>query len=685
PYTLKQNGSPVAIAENDGVVYSSGGGDPIGGLVDGQTYYAHIDGGAIQLMDKKSTDGGTVIPLTSNGSGRSHSIVLSGMQPSGDASAYGPRTISAGSTTGFRGVGVTATNSDDIAAVGISAGIAGSVAVNLAGSIDVSTINTSASIGSSALVNCADATCAANVSGANAAQSVRVAAANQFNELGIAGSVAVGLDAGVAVPVGVRIIHLNSDAFINDSAKVNARGDISVTSTAKDAIISVVAGAGGGIVGVAGSVGVTLVTLHTFASTGTSVQANADGDVLVAASDDTRLLLVQIGLAGGFVGVGAAIGVAKLDKDTEAFIGSYNTINGKGNGTGLIGIHNGDYKGRGFDVFHDGFGTPTEFHGVAVQASSSEDIFGLSASVGGGFVGVAGGVAVTLISLTTKALVGSYTTVNGDASGTSSLQTVDIAAVDAAKTLTIAGGIGGGFVGVAGGVDIGTLDQTVQSAIGIGATVSARSDVDLFALSRKDVQTYAVSIGGGFVGVAGSVSVWSVGEQSTTTYQDDGGGQSKGAWTSGTKYGKGDVVTVGTDKYYATQTTTLVTSSPASNTTDWAPVETKQPMQSNDGTHGDHSAVGDSDSVAKGGDGGYTSGLNGTQAKDAGPWHSGAYDPGVVVTYNGAKYIKRETTADATLDPEHNSADWDKQSASADKTSSKLSSGLSTAGTRISA
>src|SRR5205823_11289732 len=128
PYTLKKNGSPVTLAEDDGVVYSSGGGDPMGGLVDGQTYYVHLpsgSGGPVQLMDKKSTDGGTVIPLTSNGTGRSHSIVASGMQPAGDASAYGPRTVVAAETAGFRGVGVTATNSDDIAAVGISAGISG--------------------------------------------------------------------------------------------------------------------------------------------------------------------------------------------------------------------------------------------------------------------------------------------------------------------------------------------------------------------------------------------------------------------------------------------------------------------------------------------------------------------------------------------------------------------------------
>ena len=85
--------------------------------------------------------------------------------------------------------------------------------------------------------------------------------------------------------------------------------------------------------------------------------------------------------------------------------------------------------------------------------------------------------------------------------------------------------------------------MTVQSAIGAGATVRAEDDVSVIALSRKNVQTYALSIGGGFVGAAGAVSVWSVGTQSTTTYDDDGGGETKGPWSSGTKYGKGDVVT----------------------------------------------------------------------------------------------------------------------------------------------
>src|SRR5712692_1213413 len=97
----------------------------------------------------------------------------------------GPRTSQPqDDPTPFSGVAVTATNSDDIAAVGISAGFSGTAAVNLSGSVNVINANTTAYIGSFANVNCG-LTCTDNVSGALADQSVRVAAGNQFHQLGI--------------------------------------------------------------------------------------------------------------------------------------------------------------------------------------------------------------------------------------------------------------------------------------------------------------------------------------------------------------------------------------------------------------------------------------------------------------------------------------------------------------------
>ncbi len=65
-------------------------------------------------------------------------------------------------------------------------------------------------------------------------------------------------------------------------------------------------------------------------------------------------------------------------------------------------------------------------------------------------------------------------------------------------------------MGVAGGIDIGVASVDVTAYLATGTDVWANGSVEVNALSIKHLQTYAVSIGGGFVGVAGAVSVWSV-------------------------------------------------------------------------------------------------------------------------------------------------------------------------------
>ena len=166
---------------------------------------------------------------------------------------------------------------------------------------------------------------------------------------------------------------------------------------------------------------------------------------------------------------------------------------------------------------------------------------------------------------------------------------MNVTAVDSFKSLTVAGGVAGGFVGVAGGIDIGIANSSVTAYIGNGSFVSAANNVDVNALSRKDVSTYAVSVGGGFVGVAGSVSVWSIGTQATTTYHDAPAGPNKGTWTAGVIYAKGDVVTDSFDgKTYAAKgpgdTTPPSTSlAPHANLAEWeGPTDSLAPTPSTD-------------------------------------------------------------------------------------------------------
>ncbi|MFL5756907.1 MAG: hypothetical protein ACJ77N_11475, partial [Chloroflexota bacterium] len=536
-----------SLDAGDKVVYSSGGGQPIGGLVDGGTYYAIVvaTGNPTKLKlaatycDAVGTAGDadncpqesgvdhpvTPIVFSSNGTGKSHSIVKNGQAPAGDASETGLRDIKAKNdgVNAFRGVAVTATNSDDIAGVGVSAGFSGTAAVNLSGVVDVIHANTSASIGKSAKVNCG-ATCDGNVGGANTGQSVRVVAGNQFHELAVAATLAIAGTVGVGVGIGVHLVTLNTDAYIDDSARVNAMNDIVVSATGQESLITVVAGASGGTVGVAGTLTVTILNTHTYACVGnwandgtgcanSSFGAHlvAGNNIRVAARDETKILQITASLAGGFVGVGVAVGVASVSKDTQAFLGPNTHADALASRSSTATAYTGNYVANGDLGFQTG-----GIQGLAVQSASKEDIFGLAASVGGGFVGVAGGVGVTLIHVTTKSWIGQSSQVNQLGGGDSD-QAVNVSAVDFFKSLTVAGGAAGGFVGVAGGIDIGVADSSVQAFIQGLANVSANGDVEVNALSRKQVQTYALSLGVGFVGVAGSVSVWSVGSERTTT------------------------------------------------------------------------------------------------------------------------------------------------------------------------
>ncbi|KAG1649188.1 hypothetical protein GQR58_029240 [Nymphon striatum] len=599
PYQLvNPDGSPVATG--DPVVYSSASGAPIGGLIDGGQYYAIVvSTGANQTVlrlaatecetgtgtydptpeEPENGDEGTacptvVLPLDkSMATGRSHSIVVHGSTPAGDASAVGPRTIENQDTV-FRGVAVTATNSDDLAAVGISAAIAGAAAVALAGSVEVS----------------------------------------ERDHLG----------------------HVTPGP--------------------------------------------------TPAPTLSSRPVTTSPSIPTLTHDSYRSLPPWLAATWASV---QQVGVTTGDVSTRAFAGRDNTIDARAVGATLNG-----------------------FGGVAVTATSSEDIFGLVPAIGGGFVGVAGGVSVTLINVLTEAIIGDNADVNGKAVGASD-QSVNVIATDSAKSLTIAGGAAGGFVGVAGGVDIGTLAISVNASIGtsgFGDAIRAVEDVNVQAFSTKQLQTFALSFGAGAVGVAGSVSVWGLGTEGTTTYEDDAGGDFQGTWVNGGIYNQGDVVQdpVDGNRYTAKKDFLGTGSSPASttaprldsgsDTSGWAK-STQEPLKGDDtleaawnaGTTYDAgqavsyngknyssrtddnmgnepdispehwneakgSATGDADVVASG-DGGYKNALDGTSNVDKGAWVSGSdYDKGDHVTFGDQSFVATKDITNSTVDPVSNIA-----------------------------
>src|SRR5262249_10958218 len=60
-------------------------------------------------------------------------------------------------------------------------------------------------------------------------------------------------------------------------------------------------------------------------------------------------------------------------------------------------------------------------------------------------------------------------------------------------------------------VNVGYVNNDTRAYIGSGATVSAKGNVDVFALSNKDFNSATVNASGGLVGLGGAVAVYTLG------------------------------------------------------------------------------------------------------------------------------------------------------------------------------
>jgi len=431
-----------------------------------------------------------------------------------DPAASGQRVLTADKPL-VRGVAVAATNRDDIETYAGAIG-GGTVGVAIAAAVNVINTDTHAYIASDAKVN-------DDQSSANAAQTVSVGAGSDFHHVALAAGVGVGA-VGVAPGVDVTVLTAKTQGAIDAGASVKAKDDVLVQAHGAEDILLVGMGVAAGTVGVGGGVSVLSLGTETKATIGGTVFAT--GDVLVEATDDSKVTIISGALGAGFVGVGASVGVMVIDKDTQATIADNATVDARGNGVGpgvsgvLAGtLENGDAA--------DGFNRSTQ-RGLVVQAESSEEVLQIGLAAGAGFVGVSGGVTVSVIDSDTSATIGNadinQTSANAGAGGE---QDVHVGASNEARIISVAGAVAGGFVGVGGAVTVGTLNNDINAAILAGAKVTANDDVEVNALAIKDIDAYVVSGAGGFVGVAGAVSVWSIGSQLQSNYTDQNGPSSE--------------------------------------------------------------------------------------------------------------------------------------------------------------
>jgi hypothetical protein len=209
------------------------------------------------------------------------------------------------------------------------------------------------------------------------------------------------------------------------------------------------------------------------------------------------------------VGVGGAIGVTLIEKDTRAFVGNNAVVDAKGNSSQSVSAYS--------ELDDEGNFAKKNIKGLSVQAESGEDFNTITGAFAGGFAGLAGAVVVNTVESDTTAYIGDAAQVNQDRVGVNGEQDVNVSAVNDVTDFAVSGSIAGGAVGLAGGLGFHTIKNDTSAYLGNGAKVNASRDVELNALAGKEAETYAVSAAGGLVGVGGGVTVLTIGNMPDNT------------------------------------------------------------------------------------------------------------------------------------------------------------------------
>lgn len=174
-----------------------------------------------------------------------------------------------------------------------------------------------------------------------AGDGISITASDTTKLHGANGGAAIGISGGAAgVAVGVTNLKKNTSAYADQNAKLDSQGQVAVSAKNKEDIENVtVQVAGGTYVGLAGAVNVTNLSASTKAYTDTGVQINQankasgryGGDISVKADHALKMTSAVGGAAasGGGSG-GAAVDVANIKTQTNAYIGDSNTIDTKG-------------------------------------------------------------------------------------------------------------------------------------------------------------------------------------------------------------------------------------------------------------------------------------------------------------------------------------------------------------------
>lgn len=232
--------------------------------------------------------------------------------------------------SGGNQVKISADHTTDLTYATVAGGVGGTVGVSGNAAVNIIDTETKAYTGESSALS-ADET----------GDGISITASDTTELHGGNGGTAIGISGGGAgVAVGVTNLKKNTSAYADQNAKLDSKGQVAVSAENAEDIDNVtVQVAGGTYAGLAGAVNVMNLSASTKAYTDTGVQINQankesgryGGDISVKADHALKMTSAVGGAAasGGASG-GAAVDVANIKTQTNAYIGDSNTIDTKG-------------------------------------------------------------------------------------------------------------------------------------------------------------------------------------------------------------------------------------------------------------------------------------------------------------------------------------------------------------------
>lgn len=232
--------------------------------------------------------------------------------------------------SGGNQVKISADHATNLTYATVAGGIGGTVGVSGNAAVNIIDTETKAYTGKSSALS-AD----------KAGDGISITATDTTKLHGGNGGAAIGISGGGAgVAVGVTNLKKNTSAYADQKAKLDSKGQVAVSAKNTEDIENVtVQVAGGTYAGLAGAVNVMNLSASTKAYTDTGVQINQankasgryGGDISVKADHALKMTSAVGGAAasGGASG-GAAVDVANIKTQTNAYIGDSNTIDTKG-------------------------------------------------------------------------------------------------------------------------------------------------------------------------------------------------------------------------------------------------------------------------------------------------------------------------------------------------------------------